>query len=159
MFFHSHKVDSATFVYEYSVSKKEIDDTKKILENASGKDVNIFASHTVGKNSFNYTLKRLAKNVNLAKEWADKHGLKTNFISGDEDLLQHIEDKTITRNYDCICSVNGVISQVDWTGAFDFCPFIRINGASKQEILVIQNKIKTLPICSRCCGLVIGDKK
>ena len=153
-------VDSAVFVYEYSVSKREIEATKAILGKMCGnKTVTIFASDSVAKNTFKYDLKELMKQIKGAKFFANYFKLKTNLDSISLEILQSVKNKTVIKDFDCKCGIFGDISQIDWTGAADFCPFIRINGASKQEILVIQNKIKTLPICSRCCGLVIGDKK
>ena len=153
-------VDSAVFVYEYSVSKQEIEATKAILgKMCDNKTVTIFASDSVAKNTFKYDLKELMKQIKDANFFANYFNLKTNLDSISLEVLESVKNKTVTKDYDCKCDVINGISQVDWTGAYDFCPFIRINGASKEEILALQKKIKTLPICSRCCGLNIGDKK
>lgn len=152
-------VDNATFVYEYSVTKTEIENTKNIIRSISGKDSVIFASDSVNKNTFKYDLKELIKQIEAAKYFAKIWELKTNLDSITLDILKSVKNKTITQDYNVKCnSING-ISQVDWMGEYDFCPFIRIHGASKEEILAYQKKIKFLPICSRCCGLEIGDKK
>jgi sulfatase maturation enzyme AslB (radical SAM superfamily) len=154
------EVDSTTFVYEYSVSKREIEATKAILGKLSGgKKVIIFASDSVGKNTFKYDLKNLMRQIKNAKFFIDYFGLKTNLESISLDILESVKAKTVTKDFECECDVLGDVAQVDWTGAYDFCPFIRIDGASKEEILKIQKKIKMLPICDRCCSLTIGDKK
>ena len=153
-------VDSAVFVYEYSVTKQEIELTKATLKYLSAnKKVTIFASDSVAKNTFKYDLKELMNQIKAAKFFANHFKLKTNLDSISLEILQSVKNKTVTKDFDCKCGIFGDISQIDWTGAADFCPFIRIDGASKEEILTIQKKIKTLPICDRCCGLTIGDKK
>jgi len=153
-------VDSAVFVYEYSVSKREIEATKAILGKMCGnKTVTIFASDSVAKNTFKYDLKKLMVQIKAAKYFANYFKLKTNLDSISLEILESVKNKTVIKDYDCKCDVINGISQVDWTGAYDFCPFVRINGASKEEILALQKKIKILKICDRCCGLSIGDKK
>ena len=152
-------VVQATFVYEYSVSEKEIEDTKKIIHSLTGKSSTIFASHSVGKNTFKYSLKDLVDKFSQMEFFANYHGMKLNLQARDLDVLKSVKNKSITKDFDCSCESISELNQVDWTGAFDFCPFIRIDGASKEEVLEVQKKIKTLPICDRCCGLTIGELK
>lgn len=152
-------VDSATFVYEYSVTQQEIDNTKRVLGKMTMRDIDVFASTSVNKVTFKYDLDNLMIQVNAAKKFAEYFNLKTNLDTINLDVVKSIKNKTVTEDYDCHCGILNGLNQVDWTGAYDFCPFIRINGASKEQILECQKKVKSFPICDRCCGLIIGDKK
>jgi MoaA/NifB/PqqE/SkfB family radical SAM enzyme len=168
------KVDSMTFVQEYSISQDDWDTSKRLLKTLSGKPVTIFSSISIDDITFKYKKEEFLKYVKEAKNMAEslKFELNTSF---DLDKFDHLYDKSARKTHFVECDQLNC-TQIDWTGQKNICPFIRIhdldcgkiseknkkNYFEDPETEKLINNIKTmglLPMCSRCCSLKIQDPK
>jgi len=177
----SLKVDSLTFVQEFSFPQKDFTSTQKILENISKKDVTIFASTSVFPMTFKYDYELFKNKVNEAKRVAKELNftLNTSFEieRGDANIFEYIYDMTARQTHNVACSELDNLNQIDWTGQKNVCPFIRVHGLkcgkisegvkpdyflNDKEVIDIVNKIKAqnlLPMCTRCCALKVINHK
>lgn len=173
----SLNVDTSTFIYENSISEKDKLSSEKILEKFSGNKPVVFTSTSIDEFCFNYDYEVFKSKVNDLINYCKK--IKLNYSMGfelergDKNIFEYVYDKTARLNHYVSCNFLKGLSQVDWTGAVDICPFIRINNnlfatgildekLFEEKLRNIQEKIKKnnlLPICSRCCGIKVGDSK
>jgi len=175
-FVKSLNVDSLTLVQEYSANEKEINESKEILQNISGKSIEIFSSSEIDKIVFKYDLQKFIDQVSKAKKIAAEIDLELNTsFDINNNKFSDVYDKSARDKNNVYCDQLNC-SQIDWTGAINICPFIRINDMDcgkayeriekdyfkNDESKKIISKIveqNLLPICTRCCSFKIRGKK
>lgn len=166
--------DTHTFVTEFSVTKKELDDSKSIIEKLSSNKASFFMSHSVNDTCFDYDLKKFNERIASLKEFCNANSINCLF-SFEQETFNQIYDKSARNKSILLCpNIEENSIQIDWTGKRDFCPFIRIHkmeesNALEKEFKIDSNELEELrenvkkcnllPVCTRCCGVKIKRRQ